>query len=109
MVGKILEYPMEKPKDDDDDDGFVSVGGLAVEMGATFKNGELTLEAGHPVDLVIDIPRLGLKSGGRAKIVSVKGDNIFEIAAWSESMGETVFVVVERNWVIPVLPRDKQP
>lgn len=91
----------------DGDEGCISVGGLAIKAGATFdEKGSITIGKGHPVDLVIDIPRLGLKSGTRAKVTSVKGPELYEISAWSDLKDEVVSVVVERNWIIAVLPRE---
>lgn len=89
-----------------DDGGCVSVGGLAVESGATFnKEGQIEIRKGDQVDLVIDIPRLGLKSGVRCHVDVVRGENLFEIGAWDCENLRRVEVVVERNWIVPVLPR----
>lgn len=99
----------KKEQLDDIDDSACSVGGLAIECGAEFRNGVMVMKPGHPADLCIDIPRLGLKSGTRIKIVAEKGKDLYEVSAWSESKDEMVSVIVERGWLIPVLPREKDP
>lgn len=56
------------------------------------------MDIGDTVRLRRDIPRIGLRTGMRVIVESIKGKGIFEVSGLVR--GRKVYVVVIRSWVI---------